>query len=64
MKGQLTGQPCSMTLETKCANSLHPIRMEIDSSLNYRMLDGGAPPILFFPMVTLRAYLQGTRERF
>ncbi|PKN37736.1 MAG: hypothetical protein CVU62_08410 [Deltaproteobacteria bacterium HGW-Deltaproteobacteria-2] len=64
MKGQLTGQPCSMILETKCANSSSPIRMEIDSALNYQVLDEGSAPLLFFPLVIFGSYYYGIRDRF
>ena len=41
----------SFTIETTCAHSGRPIRIEIDSQLQYRVLEEGAAPHVYVPMV-------------
>jgi hypothetical protein len=40
-----------MTINSECANSGKPIKIEFDSDLNIRYVDEGSDPIVCQPMV-------------
>ena len=40
-----------MTVETECAHCQKALHIEIDSALNYRVIEDGAEPLVFIPMV-------------
>ena len=40
-----------MTVETECAHCQQALHIEIDSALNYRVIEDGAEPLVFIPMV-------------
>ncbi|MFC1813859.1 hypothetical protein ACFL03_14330 [Thermodesulfobacteriota bacterium] len=42
-----------MTIDTKCANSRKPIKIEIDSDLNIRYVDEGSDPMICVPKVNV-----------
>jgi len=42
-----------MTIDTECANSGKPIRIEIDSDLNIRCVDDGSDPMICVPKVNV-----------
>jgi hypothetical protein len=51
VQGQLRNQPLSVTIETQCAQSGQVLHIEVDSALNYRVLETGAEPLVFVPLV-------------
>ena len=53
MQGQLRGEDLSFTIETSCAHCGQPIHIEIDSELNYSVVENGAVPLVHVPMVDL-----------
>ena len=44
-----------MTVETECAHCREPMRLEIDSDLNYRVEDPGCEVMAFIPEVNFGA---------
>ena len=53
MQGQLRGESLSFSIETSCAHCGEPIHIEMDSELNYRVVEEGAAPLVHVPMVDL-----------
>ena len=53
VQGRLRGQELAVTVESTCAHSRRPIRIDIDSELNYRVGDEGCRPIVFVPDIKL-----------
>jgi hypothetical protein len=53
VQGQLRGQPLSFVVATSCAHCGQPLHLEIDSELNYRVVEAEADPHVFVPMVDL-----------
>jgi len=51
VQGQLRGEPLSFSIQTECAHCHAPIHLEIDSELNYRVLEARAQPLIFAPLV-------------
>ena len=51
MQGRLREKPLSLVVRTKCAYTSEPIILEIDSELKYRIVEGGADPLVFVPHV-------------
>jgi hypothetical protein len=51
VQGQLRGESLSFAIETSCAHCGEPIHIEIDSELNYRVVEEGAAPLVHVPMV-------------
>jgi hypothetical protein len=51
VQGQLRKEALSFTIETSCAHCGQPIHIEIDGELSYRVLEGGADPFVYVPMV-------------
>ena len=51
MQGQLRGEPLTFAIETECAHCKQPLHLEIDSDLDYRVLEEGAEPLISVPMV-------------
>jgi hypothetical protein len=43
----------SFVIETECGHCQSPIRIGIDSELAYRVLEGGADPLVYVPQVDL-----------
>ena len=50
MQGQLRGEPLSFSIETSCAHCGQLIHIEMDSDLNYRVVEE-ADPHIYVPMV-------------
>ena len=42
-----------MTIETQCAQSGQVLHIEVDSALNFRVLETGAEPLVFVPLVDI-----------
>jgi hypothetical protein len=51
VQGQLRDQPLSVTIETQCAQSGQTLHIELDSALNYRVIETNAEPLVFIPLV-------------
>jgi hypothetical protein len=51
VQGQLRKEHLSFTITTECAHCLRPLHIEIDSELNYRMIEADAQPLVYAPMV-------------
>ena len=53
VQGQLRGERLSFVVETECGHCHQPIRIEIDSALEYRVVTEGADPLVYAPLVDL-----------
>ena len=53
MQGQLRKKALSVAITTKCAHCDEPIHLEIDSDLNFRVVEEGAKPLVFVPLLNL-----------
>ncbi len=51
VQGRLRGEHLSATIQTECAHCHQPLRLEVDSEMNYQVKEVGAAPVLFVPMV-------------
>ena len=51
MQGQLRQEKLSFQIETECAHCGTPIHIQIDSDLNYKVLEPDASPLVFVPNV-------------
>jgi hypothetical protein len=51
VQGRLRDEKLSFSIETECGHCSRPLHIEIDSELKYRVLDDGANPIVYLPMV-------------
>ena len=53
VQGQIRGQPLSCTVQTECGHCRQPLTLVIDSKLEIRVLDEGADPRVYVPLVDL-----------
>ena len=51
MQGQLRGQALTCDIRSECAQSGWPLRLQVDSELNFREVEAGADPRVFVPLV-------------
>jgi len=51
VQGQLRKEPLSVVVTTECAHCAQPIHIELDSELQYRVIEEGAEPLVFSPQV-------------
>jgi hypothetical protein len=51
VQGRLREEATSVTIETSCAHCDEPIQIAMDSELSYRVLEEGADPFVYVPMV-------------
>jgi hypothetical protein len=51
VQGRLRGEHLTASVETECAHCHQPLHLEIDSDLSYRVLEEGANPLVFVPLV-------------
>ncbi len=51
MQGHLRKDPLTFTIASECAHCKQPLHLELDSDLNYRVIEDGAEPLVFVPMV-------------
>lgn len=56
MQGHLRNTELTVEISTRCAYSQKPIRLAVDSQLNYRVLEGGPAPLVFEPEVDWAAF--------
>ncbi len=50
MQGRLRNEALSFKITTECGHCHQPLHLEIDSSLNYRVVEAQAEPLVFVPM--------------
>ncbi len=50
VQGHLRNESLAITVKTECAHCSRPIQIELDSELNYRVVEG-ADPLVFVPHV-------------
>ena len=51
VQGRLREETLSVIIRTECRHCAKPIIIEMDSELNYRLLEGPADPLVFVPSV-------------
>ncbi len=51
MQGQLRNEHLNFAITTECAHCARPIHIDMDSRLNYSVLEQNADPLVFAPMV-------------
>lgn len=51
MQGRLRNEPLSCVVATECGHCRKPLHLEIDSELNMRVVEQGAAPLVYAPMV-------------
>ncbi len=51
VQGQLRTQRLTVAVETECAHCARPLHIELDSDLNYTVMERDAEPLLLVPMV-------------
>ena len=51
MQGRLRDETLSFTIHSECAHCQRPIEIQIDSGLQYRVLQEDAEPLVQVPMI-------------
>jgi hypothetical protein len=51
VQGLLRKEKLSFQIETECAHCHAPLHIEMDSHLNYRVIEKDAKPVVFTPLV-------------
>jgi hypothetical protein len=51
VQGHLRREKLDFVVETECGHCHQPLHIEIDSELDYRVVEGGAEPVIYVPMV-------------
>ena len=51
MQGQLRKELLSFTITTECAHCLRPLHIDLDSELNYHLVETDAQPLVYAPLV-------------
>jgi hypothetical protein len=51
VQGLLRKEKLSFQVETECSHCHAPLHIEMDSDLNYQVIEKGAKPLIFSPMV-------------
>jgi hypothetical protein len=54
VQGQLRKENVTVNVMTACAHCARAIQIEIDSELNYTVLEQGADPVVFIPFVNFK----------
>ena len=54
MQGQLRGEYLSFVIQTECGHCHRPIRIEIDSELKYRVVEGPAELLIYSPLLDVQ----------
>ncbi len=50
VQGHLRNESIAITIETECAHCSRSMQIELDSELNYRVVEG-TDPLVFVPLV-------------
>ena len=51
MQGRLRNEKLTFTIETECGHCGEPLHLEIDSDLNYGVLEDSAEPLVYAPLL-------------
>jgi hypothetical protein len=51
VQGQLRAEPLSFVISSECAHCGLPLHIEMDTHLQFRVVEEEADPLLFVPMV-------------
>ena len=54
MQGQLLEKKLSFVIESECGHCHEPLHIEIDSDLSYRVLEEGAQPLVYAPLIDVQ----------
>ncbi len=54
MQGQLRGEYLKTVIETECAHCRQPLHVELDSDLNYKVVESGAEPVVLVPLDAIK----------
>jgi hypothetical protein len=55
VQGQLRGEALSFVIETECGHCQEPLHIEIDSELSHRVVEEGADPLVYVPLLDLQS---------
>jgi hypothetical protein len=51
VQGRLRSEKLSFSVQTECGHCGEPLHLEIDSEMNYRVLEDGAAPLVYAPLL-------------
>jgi len=51
VQGRLRNEYLRVTIQTQCGHCGKPFKLEIDSDLNYRILDAEIQPLIYAPLI-------------
>jgi hypothetical protein len=54
VQGQISGDKASATVETECGHCHQPLHIEIDSELEFHVVEEGAEPLVYVPLLDVR----------
>jgi hypothetical protein len=54
VQGQLRGEKLSCVIETECGHCHRPLRIEIDSELDYQVPPGMGKPLIYSPLLDIQ----------
>lgn len=54
VQGRLRGETLSFAIQTECGHCQQPLHLEIDSDLTYRVVEEGAEPLIYVPLLDLQ----------
>ena len=54
MQGQLRQEKLTASIQTDCGHCHAPLHLEVDSDLNFRVLEPLAAPLVFVPRVNFQ----------
>ena len=54
VQGQLNKEPTSVVIKSECAHCACPITIELDDKLKYTVIEEGADPVAFIPIVNFQ----------
>jgi len=54
VQGQLRQEKLTVSIETECGHCHKPLRLEVDSELNFRVQEPQASPLVFVPRMNLQ----------
>jgi hypothetical protein len=55
VQGQISGERASAVIETECGHCHQPLHVEIDSELEFRVVEEGAEPLVYVPLLDVRS---------
>jgi len=54
VQGQLRHEKLTVSIQTECGHCQAPLHLEVDSDLNFRVLEPQAAPLVFVPRVNFQ----------